>query len=117
MKFIINLKGRLKALNNKVLALLGFAAKAQKLSFGMNEAKRALEKGKSKLIVVACDVSEKSQKEMNFFSRNKGIKVLTLESISIKTVSEAVGRKCGIISVNDSGFADAISLGGYANDQ
>ena len=82
----------------------------------MNEAKTALEKGKSKLIVVACDVSEKSQKEINFFSSNKGVKVLTLESISIKTLSEAVGRTCGIISVNDNGFSDGI-LGGYANDQ
>ena len=103
-----HLKGRLKILNNKVLALLGFASKAGKLSFGMNEAK---------VIIVACDVSAKSQKEINFFSSNKDVKVLTLESITIETVSEAVGRKCGIISVNDSGFADAISLGGYANDQ
>lgn len=110
MKFTANLKGRLKILNSKVLALLGFASKAKKLSFGMNEAKWALEKGKSKLIVVACDVSEKSKKEINFFSSNKDIKVLTLESISIKTVSEAVGRNCGIISVNDSGFADGILM-------
>ena len=117
MKYTPNLKGRLKILNNKILALLGFACKAGKLSFGMNEAKVALEKGKSKLIVVAYDVSAKSQKEIKFFSSNKDIKVITLESISIKTVSEAVGRKCGIISVNDSGFADAISIGGYANDQ
>ena len=83
----------------------------------MNDAKTALNKGKSKLIVVASDVSEKSQKEIKFFSSNKDIKVITLESITIETVSEAVGRKCGIISVNDSGFADAIILGGYANDQ
>ena len=82
----------------------------------MNEAKWALEKGKSKLVVVACDVSEKSKKEIRFFSNNKDVKVLTLESITIKTVSEAVGRNCGIISVNDNGFADAIQ-GGYANDQ
>ena len=112
-----HLKGRLKTLNSKVLALLGFASKAQKLSFGMNEAKVALDKGKSRLIVVACDVSEKSKKEIRFFSHNKDVKVLTFEDISIKTVSDAVGRKCGIISVNDNGFADAISLGGYANDQ
>lgn len=117
MRFTVNSKGRLKVLNNKILALLGFASKAGKLSFGMNEAKICLKKGKSKLIVTACDVSEKSQKEIRFLSSNKDINVITLESISIKTLSDAVGRKCGIISVNDSGFADAISLGGYANDQ
>ena len=82
----------------------------------MNDAKTSLNKGKAKLIIVASDVSEKSQKEIRFLSSNKDINVITLESITIETVSNAVGRKCGIISVNDSGFADAI-LGGYANEQ
>lgn len=82
----------------------------------MNETLTSLKKGKSKLIVVASDISPKSQKEVNFFSHNKDIRVITLEGASIKTVSDAVGRKCGIISVNDSGFADAIT-GGYANDR
>ena len=82
----------------------------------MNDSRTSINKGKSKLIVVASDVSEKSQKEIKFSSSNKDIKVITLEDITIETVSDAVGRKCGIISVNDSGFADAI-LGGYANDQ
>lgn len=95
---------------------MGFASKAGKLSFGMNETKAALEKGKSKLIIVASDVSAKSKKEINFFGSNKDVNVLTLNDISIKTVSDAVGRKCGIISVNDNGFSDAIQ-GGYANDQ
>ncbi len=103
-------------MNSKILTLLGFASKAGKLSFGMNEARTSLEKNKSKLIVVANDVSEKSQKEIKFFSSNKDVKVIILEDITIKTVSDAVGRTCGIISVNDSGFADAI-IGGYANDQ
>ncbi len=102
-------------MNSKILALLGFASKAGKLSFGMNDAKTSLDKGKSKLIIVASDVSPKSQKEIKFFSSNKDVKVITFNDISINTVSDAVGRKCGIISVNDSGFADAI--GGYANDQ
>ena len=83
----------------------------------MNDARTSINRGKAKLIIVASDVSGKSQKEIKFFSSNKDIKVITLESITIETVSEAVGRKCGIISVNDSGFADAISIGGYANDQ
>lgn len=95
---------------------MGFASKARKLSYGMNDAKTSLNKGKAKLIIVASDVSEKSQKEIRFLSSNKDINVITLESITIETVSNAVGRKCGIISVNDSGFADAI-LGGYANEQ
>ena len=102
-------------MNSKVLALLGFASKAGKLSFGMNEAKISLERDKSKLIVVASDVSNKSQKEIKFSSAQKNVSVLIFNDISIESLSKVVGRKCGIISVNDNGFAD--SIGGYANDQ
>ena len=81
----------------------------------MNEAKISLERDKSKLIVVASDVSNKSQKEIKFSSAQKNVSVLIFNDISIESLSKAVGRKCGIISVNDNGFAD--SIGGYANDQ
>lgn len=76
----------------------------------MNDSRTSINKGKAKLIIVASDVSEKSQKEIKFSSSNKDIRVITLEGITIETVSDAVGRKCGIISVNDSGFADAILM-------
>ena len=45
-----------------------------------------------------------------------GIEIMSLKDIDIETMSKAVGRKCGIISVNDKSFAEAIK-GGYANDQ
>lgn len=106
-------------MNNKVLTLLGFASKAGKLDFGMQKAVESIKKNKTKLIVTACDVSEKSIKEISFFARDKKIQVFTLDEVNIENLSTAVGKKCGIISVNENGFADAISkiLGGYANDQ
>lgn len=103
-------------MNNKVLTLLGFAAKAGKLSFGMDMSLASLKSGKSFLIVCAVDVSDKSKKEISFHTQNKSVPFITLTDVNIDTVSKAVGRKCGIISVNDKSFADAIK-GGYANDQ
>ena len=46
--------------NSKALTLLGFASKAGKLSFGADAALKSLKEKKAKLIVAACDVSEKS---------------------------------------------------------
>ena len=63
---------------------------------------------KAKLIAVSEEISDKSKKEMQFYSQKNNIKIILLEGIDIKTVSEAVGRKCGIVAVNDKGFADAI---------
>lgn len=103
-------------MNNKILTLLGFASKAGKLSFGMDMSLASLKAGKSFLIVCAFDISDKSKKEIGFHTQNKNVPFITLTDVNIDTVSKAVGRKCGIISVNDKSFADAIK-GGYANDQ
>ncbi|MBO5090529.1 MAG: ribosomal L7Ae/L30e/S12e/Gadd45 family protein [Clostridia bacterium] len=110
------LGGLLKKVNNKLLTLLGFAAKAGKLSYGMDMSQLAVKTGKSFLVIAACDVSEKSKKEITFHTNNKSVPFIVLDGVNIETVSKAVGRKCGILSVNDKSFAEAIR-GGYANDQ
>ncbi len=108
-------------MKNKLLTLLGFATKARKLSFGFEASVGAIKSGKSKLIVVAEDISEKSRKEILFFADKGNIKCMFLEGIDIKALSDAVGRKCGILSVNEQNFADACFdtdiLGGNANDE
>ena len=93
--------------DDRALTLLGFAAKAGRLSFGMDASIKAIRKRKSFLILAAGDVSEKSQKEIAFFAKKGSVSFVLLERLDIKTVSDAVGRRCGILSVNDSGFADA----------
>ena len=107
--------------NSKVTALLGFAAKAGKLSYGMDAAQKTLKGGKARLVTAACDVSPNSRKEAAFFANKGSVEFLTLEGLDIKTLSAAVGRRCGILTINDSGFANAIlkayTRGGNANDE
>ncbi len=108
-------------MTSKTLTLLGFATKAGKLAFGMNASVSAILSGKAKLVLTACDLSKKSCKEIAFHSQKKNIPVIHLEEFDIQTLSDAVGRKCGIISVNDSTFAQALTkaltTGGNANEQ
>lgn len=92
-------------MSNKALTLLGFAAKAGKLGYGMDAAVQSLKSGKSRLIVIAFDVSEKSRKEITFHAKETPVCVI---GESMETLSVAVGRKCGIISVNEKGFALSI---------
>ncbi len=105
---------------NKTLTLLGFASKALKLEYGMQKTIEALKKNRSKLIVTASDLSEKSKKEILFYANKQNIRLLTLD-VTVENLSTAVGRKCGVISVNDNGFADAIfnnqEANSNANDQ
>lgn len=102
--------------DNPVLSRLGFARKAGRLSFGFAKTKEAILKGKSKLIVIASDISEKSEKETRFFA--KDIPVLKIEN-TIEEISAAVSFRAGIVSVNDQGFAEAIlkQIQGKANKE
>lgn len=95
-------------MKDKVLTLLGFAAKAVKLSYGMDASIASAAAGRARLIVIASDISAKSRKEIIFHSEKYTVKTLELDGFNIETVSKAVGRKCGIVSVNDQGFADAL---------
>ena len=108
-------------MNNKILTLLGFAAKAGKLSYGFDSSLNSIIFGKSKLIITSGNISKKTLKEIVFFANKKGINHILLEGIETKTLSNAVGRNCGVISVNDTGFANAccnaFNEGGNANDQ
>ncbi|MBQ6714773.1 MAG: ribosomal L7Ae/L30e/S12e/Gadd45 family protein [Clostridia bacterium] len=100
-------------MNNKLLTLLGFAAKSGNLSYGFNAATFSASSGKGKLMIVCNDISKKSVKEVRFYGEKHKVKVMELQDVDTFTLTNAVGRKCGILSVNDSSFADAIlSLGG-----
>ena len=95
-------------MNNPALSLLGFAAKAGKLSFGSHATEFAIETAKAKLIAVACDLSEKSIKELKFKADKKQIPAIILKNTDKITLSERLGKNCGIVAVNDEGFATAV---------
>ena len=94
-------------MTDKILTLLGFASKSGNISFGMDSFKDKARSKKSRLAVAASDISEKSLKEVKFYCNKYNIKLLILKS-DILTLSHAVGKKCGIVSVNDRNFAESI---------
>lgn len=95
-------------MNNPMLSLLGFASKARRLSFGTHATMYAIDSGKAKLVCAAQDISAKSVKELKFSANKKNIPVIVLDGIDIETLSKAVGKNCGILAVNDDGFAGAL---------
>lgn len=103
-------------MNDKFLALIGFASKSGNLSFGADSVKESLKRNKAKLVIIANDISDKSRKEMKFFASRCNVPVLDTE-YDIAELSHASGKKCGIISVNETGFANAMTIikGGNAN--
>ncbi len=78
------------------------------MSYGLTSAIDDAKNGKACLLVASSELSNKSLKEARFFCDKAKIKVLPLFQVDIDTLSNAVGHRCGILSVNDSGFSDAI---------
>lgn len=95
-------------MTDKALNLLQFAAKAGRLSYGTHATEWAITSGKAKLVCVANDISAKSVKELNFKASKTGIEVRVLENTDSEKLSQSLGKKCGIIAVNDESFSKAI---------
>ncbi|MBO5908299.1 MAG: ribosomal L7Ae/L30e/S12e/Gadd45 family protein [Clostridia bacterium] len=94
--------------NNSVISLLGFAAKAGKLLYGTHSTEWAISVKKAKLVLVAEDISEKSKKEIKFKADKMNVPVVILDGIDTDALSSRIGKRCGIIAVNDEGFANTI---------
>ncbi|MBE6798314.1 MAG: 50S ribosomal protein L7 [Ruminococcaceae bacterium] len=93
--------------NDPILSRLGFARKAGKLTLGFSKSKEACQNGKAKLIVVASDVSYKSEKEIRFFA-GTSVPVVNLNA-TMDELSAALGMRAGIVAVTDQGFATSIA--------
>ncbi|MDD4700055.1 MAG: 50S ribosomal protein L7ae [Oscillospiraceae bacterium] len=93
-------------MNDPILSRLGMARRAGLVSPGFECAKNSLKCGVAKLVLVASDVSAKTEKEIRFFSGGK-IPVVRIDK-TIFEVTNAIGTKAGVVSVNDDGFAKAI---------
>lgn len=98
----------METVNDKLLTLLGFASKANKLSYGFDAVCASLSKGKSELVLTANDISQKSKKEISFFCNKFKTQLIVLDNYNMQTLSHAIGHKCAIISVNDISFASGI---------
>lgn len=94
-------------MNEKILTLLGFARKAGKLAVGTSATEYSIVRRKSKLALVAGDISKKSAKEINFLCEKYGTKFAQL-NIETYDITKAIGTRAGILSIEDEGFASAI---------
>lgn len=74
------------------------------MTMGFDMSKEAAEKGRAELIVLASDISPKTEKEVRFFSDKYGVKAVKT-NFKIDDFFHGIGKKVGIIAVCDKGFA------------
>ncbi|MGN0172768.1 MAG: L7Ae/L30e/S12e/Gadd45 family ribosomal protein [Acutalibacteraceae bacterium] len=95
---------------NKWQGLLGMAMRAGKLSIGFDATVGAVGAGKSKLVLLAADVSPKTAKECRFAADNRKAAVIALPIDKLQ-LSGTIGmaKPVGVVAVCDKGFANAIA--------
>ena len=91
-------------MNDKLLSFLGLARRAGRLSLGFDAAVGALEDGRSQLILTASDLSPRSRTGIACTAQELGVAVLELRQ-SMDEISMALGKRTGIVSIDDAGFA------------
>jgi len=90
--------------NKKIFGLLSMCRKSGRMALGFDMTKEAAEKGKAKLLLTACDLSQKTGKEVRFFAGKNGVKHIGTE-LTIDDFFHGIGKKVGVIAICDDGFA------------
>lgn len=99
-------------MNNKIFGLLSMCRRSGRMALGFDMSKEAAEKGKAELILLASDISPKTEKEVRFFSEKYSVETVKT-NFTIDDFFHGIGKKVGIVAVCDKGFAEkAASLVG-----
>lgn len=94
-------------MNARLLSFLGIARKACKISLGNDIVSESIKCGKSKLILIAADISKRTKRNVDFLSHTYGIELIEL-SFTMDEIQKYIGKRVGLISINDEGFAKKI---------
>ncbi len=90
-------------MKEKFLLMLGLCRRAGKLTWGYDQVIEAVKEGKAVGIIVACDISDKTFKNIKFETDKKELDILRTE-IPQEELSFYAGVRAGVYAVNDSGF-------------
>ncbi len=94
-------------MKNKLLSLMGIAMKARKLEYGYDTVSKSIISKNAKLIIMASDLSQKSKRNIVLLSEKYKVETLDI-NITMDEVYKSIGRKTGIVCINDVGFAEKI---------
>ncbi len=97
-------------MNDKFLSLLGMARRSGRVSLGHDAVINSIVRSKAKLCVMSKEASERLQREIMHACtyENKDIPVIVTD-YTLLELSSAVGSKAAVISVDDEGFAKALT--------
>lgn len=101
-------------INNKILGLIGLAARARKVCFGADSVEDKIKRRQVKLLIVAEDASERTKDKFKKLAEKENVPVIIKGEIEI--LSKAIGKSnkaiIGIEDINLSNEIQKINNGG-----
>lgn len=94
-------------MKDRLLSTLGICRKANKLVLGFDAVAEAAHDQKLFLILLSCDLSPKSAKEMTFLANKYHVHICTAPFF-MHEILHRLGKRSGIIGVADQGLADTL---------
>ena len=91
--------------NSKVLSILGLCKKSGNLTLGFDACTETIKQKKSYLILITQDLSDKTKQKL--YNQLNGNLIYTTD-LTMNDIHDNLGKSCGIISINDKGFAKKI---------
>ena len=92
---------------NKLLSFLGLARRAGRLTMGNDPVIESIQKKEAKILLAAADLSPRTLKGVAAAAETGNVRLIQTP-ISMEELSFAIGKRVGILSVNDAGFAKKI---------
>ncbi len=91
-------------MKDKLIGLVTICRKAGRMVMGFDPVKEALAGGKAKIILIAADISPRTEKEVNFYAAKADVQVIKTECTQDE-FHYGIGKKVGVIAICDDGFA------------
>ena len=91
-------------MNDRLLSLLGIARRAGRISLGNDPVLSSITEGKARLVLLCPDLSQRTRKGIETNAEAFGVPLVTITQ-TMDQVGMSLGKRCGIISLNDEGFA------------
>lgn len=92
---------------NKILSTICLCRRASKLTLGFDAVVEELRGEKFAGVVLAADVSAKTEKEIRFFAEQNGKEVIKAD-FSMEEAKAAIGKRAGIFLINDEGLFGSV---------
>ncbi len=92
---------------NKILSTICLCRRASKLTLGFDAVVEELRGEKFGGVILAEDVSAKTEKEIRFYAEQNGKEVIKAD-FSMKDAEKAIGKRAGVFLINDEGLFGSV---------